>query len=223
MNPFTILLLASLSLFATPLFSANPLINFCASTQLLSDSAFLVRFPYATYLDTMDLLNYRSLDSHCKTLKANGRNSKAFLKALSEHYLSHQIADITDFNGLKESIDIGCWYRRQLPLVIDDYAFEYKFFGANILNHVHELIESNIKNTTLARDDWQTRYLAERLADCKYRVDLPKYKWEKFYEAVGRGDWTYLWAKMQRYSKMLVTFSIIILCMIIGYVKYCKI
>lgn len=160
----------------------------------LSSEEFIEQFPYKDYLAKYPINNIILLESHRYFLENQNIDSDDFIEALINCHVEMVSFDFIRGDSIKKLIQTSEILSHSKSYLPDSVSI-YMVASDIIFEAIADTLETMIKEKTLDMDDFNVKYIIQRLIDNQYVIALPPNNWEKFWKYIKEGRWEYIWHK----------------------------
>jgi hypothetical protein len=186
--------------FPTLVFAQFDMENHWTQNATLSQDEFLEKFPYKSYLKTVQFTDFKTLQVHraflntADTLRPNMGDE--FIYSLGDNFLKLYPV-IASTQQLNAKISIG---EKYLAKKMDNAADAeiYQLMGYFLLGKVAQKIEGEFKSGKFDITEPSNEAIINRLAKNKVFLSIDKSDWDKMLVAVQKGQWSYLWDRVSK-------------------------
>lgn len=174
----------------------------------LSTEEFIEQFPFKEYQKRYSLKEVAQIEHHRNLLQKEGLGGDDFIIANYELYLDSIEIDFKNTKKIRELMKVGELMSASTEY-LPDSVWVYMAVGDMIFGKIASSIQTMIDQDALDLDDFNTRYIIERLIDNKYAVNVPTSNWVKLYNYVEEGRWDYIWHKFTSTYKKEFSIAVI--------------
>jgi len=156
---------------------------------------FLDTFNYQAFLSEIEPNNIVKLEKTRQYLFGFGVDGDAFLYQLFEAYSERQIIDFQENNeSIKAFLELGVVMAHS-KYYFPDSIFIYTAISDLIFEKIAQPLDLAIAEGVIKATDFDIKYIANRLCDNQYCIDIPTSNWIKLRQNIEKGDWSYIWSK----------------------------
>jgi hypothetical protein len=156
---------------------------------------FLDTFNYQTYFEKVNPSDIDFLESDRQTLNLLGIDGNQFIWKAFEFYTENLKLDFDNNTYIvKEAVrlaEIMFHSQNYLP----DSVYIYTTVSDLIFETIAKSLEGSIESGEFDKNDFHIRYMASRLCDNQYCIDISTSNWEKLLYHIKEGNWAYIWDK----------------------------
>lgn len=156
---------------------------------------FLDTFNYQLFLSEIKPNNIIELENTRKYLNDLGIDGDAFIWTAFERYAEVQIIDFQDdIESIKSFLELGVVMAHS-KYYLADSIFIYTAVSDLIFEKIAKPLDLAIEEGVVKTNNFDIKYIANRLCDNQYCIDMPTSNWTKLRQNVAKGDWSYIWSK----------------------------
>lgn len=156
---------------------------------------FLDTFNYQAFLLEVEPNNIIELEKIRQYLFGFGVDGDAFLYKAFERYSERQIMDFQqEAESIKSFLELGVVMAHS-KYYLPDSVFIYTAISDLIFEKIAQPLDLAIAEGAIEAKGFDIKYIANRLCDNQYCIDMPTSNWTKLRQNIEKGDWSYIWAK----------------------------
>jgi len=183
--------------------------------------AFVKRFPYDRYLNSVEFTDFKTLQSDREYVYRNFGEGDIFLYSLGDYFIQHYPVGIDD---LEKKIDIGELYlsdKRRSHGFNRSKNEIYTIMGYFILGRVAQTLEEQISSGKVNEKNLRIRQIIQRLKNNKIFVSTETSTLDKLVQNLQKGNVAYVWdrilLKVQAYVGHIPAYIILGLLLLVAY------
>jgi hypothetical protein len=156
---------------------------------------FLDTFNYQAFLSEIEPNNIIELEKIRQYLFGFDVDGDAFLYKAFENYSERQIMDFQhEAESIKSFLELGVVMAHS-KYYLADSIFIYTAISDLIFEKIAQPLDLAIAEGAIEVKDFDIKYIANRLCDNQYCIDMPTSNWTKLRQNIDKGDWSYIWSK----------------------------
>jgi hypothetical protein len=156
---------------------------------------FLDTFNYQLFLSEIKPNNVIELERTRSYLYDLGIDGDAFIYKSFEVYSALQIIDFQeDMESIKSFLELGVVMANS-KYYLADSIFIYTAVSDLIFEKIAKPLDLAIAEGAIKTNNFDIKYIANRLCDNQYCIDMPTSNWTKLRQNIAKGDWNYIWTK----------------------------
>ena len=156
---------------------------------------FLDTFNYQLFLSEIKPNNVIELERTRSYLYDLGIDGDAFIYKSFEVYSALQIIDFQeDMESIKSFLELGVVMANS-KYYLADSIFIYTAVSDLIFEKIAKPLDLAIAEGANKTNNFDIKYIANRLCDNQYCIDMPTSNWTKLRQNIAKGDWNYIWTK----------------------------
>lgn len=146
------------------------------------------------YLKINSLEAINKLELHRKFLNKQGENGDDFIINLFEIHLQSTEIDLNEIDKISALIKLGEKLSAS-EAYLPDSVWTYVATSDMIFGAIAEKLQNSIDKEEIDLNDFNVKYIIQRLIDNKYAVNMPMSNWVKLSNYIREGRWDYIWHK----------------------------
>ncbi len=156
---------------------------------------FLDTFNYKAFLSDIQPNNIIELERTRQYLNRVNIDGDAFIWTAFEQFAERQVVDFKeDTESIKSFLELGVVMAHS-KYYLADSIFIYTAVSDLIFEKIAQPLDLAIAEEEIKTDDFNIKYIANRLCDNQYCIDMPTSNWTKLRQNIAKGDWAYIWSK----------------------------
>ena len=175
------------------------------------------------YLEINALEAIDKLELHRKFLNEQGENGDDFIISLFEIYLQSTEINLTEIDKISALIKLGEKLNASEEY-LPDSVWTYVAASDMIFGAIAEKLQNSIDKEEIDLNDFNVKYIIQRLIDNKYAVNVPMSNWVKLSTYIREGRWDYIWHKFtSTYKKefgIAIVSSLVFLWTCFGFYRF---